>query len=291
MFKSHQSNLQCRLNHTPLQISVDFRNHLTRTFKSTHLSQRTAIRSGANSRRSSPKQPRTSWDLRSMCIRTGLTIMMNISHSYSKRRTRLIWSGKMTPAPSPRQEIQAYQRASTKATVSDERRVVWQKGWRSTTVCRLQQLQTLFGALKTVYIPSRLGSTPLLSAYGSMLIKEQEALQECWVEHFSNLLNRSSSVNIAVLDHFCNSLPLRTLRALHQSLRSGRWFNRSTLTELEGKMENQLRCTKQQAQKKLLLPWYSLMHLGTGEDTRYLLWHPDYWLLQKYSQKSSLQKL
>jgi exonuclease III len=56
-----------------------------------------------------------------------------------------------------------------------------------------------FNSLKAVYGPSRSGSTPLRSADGSTLIKEQEALRERWAEHFSTLLNQPSSVDPAAL--------------------------------------------------------------------------------------------
>ena len=56
-----------------------------------------------------------------------------------------------------------------------------------------------FRALKAVNGPSKPGSTPLLSADGSMLIKDQEDLRNRWAEHFSTLLNRPSSVDPTAL--------------------------------------------------------------------------------------------
>ena len=38
------------------------------------------------------------------------------------------------------------------------------------------------------------GSTPLQSADGSMLIKDQEGIRKRWAEHFSTLLNKPSTV-------------------------------------------------------------------------------------------------
>ena len=55
----------------------------------------------------------------------------------------------------------------------------------------LNNSKHFFGAPKTVYGPSWSGPTPLLSAEGSTLIKDQDALREQWAEHFSNLLNRT----------------------------------------------------------------------------------------------------
>ena len=50
-----------------------------------------------------------------------------------------------------------------------------------------------FRALKAVYGPSKPGSTPLLSADMSMLIKDQKGLRNRWTEHFSTLLNKPST--------------------------------------------------------------------------------------------------
>ena len=57
-----------------------------------------------------------------------------------------------------------------------------------------------FSALKAVYGPSKPGSTPLLSADGSMLIKDQEGLRNRWAEHFSTLLNKPSTVDPTALE-------------------------------------------------------------------------------------------
>ena len=48
--------------------------------------------------------------------------------------------------------------------------------------------------------PSKPGSTPLLSADGSMLIKDQEGLRNRWAEHFSTLLNKPSTVDPIALE-------------------------------------------------------------------------------------------
>ena len=57
-----------------------------------------------------------------------------------------------------------------------------------------------FSALKTVYGPSKSGSTPLLSTDGSALIKDQEGLRNRWAEHFNTLLNRPSTVCPSAID-------------------------------------------------------------------------------------------
>ena len=56
-----------------------------------------------------------------------------------------------------------------------------------------------FNSLKTVFGPSKSGSSPLLSADGTTLIKDKAAIRERWKEHFSQLLNRPSSVDPTVL--------------------------------------------------------------------------------------------
>ena len=77
--------------------------------------------------------------------------------------------------------------------------------------------KSFFSALKAVYGPSKPGSTPLRSADGSMLIKDQEGLRNRWggggggVEHFSTLLNKPSTVDPTALEQ----VPQRpTLNAL-----------------------------------------------------------------------------
>lgn len=57
-----------------------------------------------------------------------------------------------------------------------------------------------FSALKTVYGPSKPTNTPLLSFDGSTLLKDNGSILEYWKEHFSNLLNRSSTVDPTVPD-------------------------------------------------------------------------------------------
>ena len=50
-------------------------------------------------------------------------------------------------------------------------------------------------ALKTVYGPQSSGTTPLLSADGTSLLTDNEAILKRWVEHFDSVLNRPSSIN------------------------------------------------------------------------------------------------
>ena len=58
-------------------------------------------------------------------------------------------------------------------------------------------------ALKTIYSPKSSGATPLLSADGSTLLTDKDAILKRWAEHFNSVLNRPSSVN----DNAINRLP------------------------------------------------------------------------------------
>ena len=58
-------------------------------------------------------------------------------------------------------------------------------------------------ALKTIYGPKKSGATPLLSADGSTLLTDKDAILKRWAEHFNSVLNRQSSVN----DNAINRLP------------------------------------------------------------------------------------
>ena len=58
-------------------------------------------------------------------------------------------------------------------------------------------------ALKTIYGPKSSGATPLLSADGSTLLTDKDAILKRWAEHFNSVLSRQSSVN----DNAINRLP------------------------------------------------------------------------------------
>ena len=58
-------------------------------------------------------------------------------------------------------------------------------------------------ALKTIYGPKGSGATPLLSADGTALLTDKDAILKKWTEHFNSVLNRPSSVN----DNAINRLP------------------------------------------------------------------------------------
>ena len=66
-----------------------------------------------------------------------------------------------------------------------------------------KDMKKSFDALKTVYGPQSSGTTPLLSADGTSLLTDKEAILKRWAEHFDGVLNRPSSIN----DEAINRLP------------------------------------------------------------------------------------
>ena len=66
-----------------------------------------------------------------------------------------------------------------------------------------KDMKKFFDALKTVYGPQSSGTTPLLSADGTSLLTDKEAILKRWAEHFDGVLNRPPSVN----DEAINRLP------------------------------------------------------------------------------------
>ena len=66
-----------------------------------------------------------------------------------------------------------------------------------------KDMKKFHDALKTIYGPKISGVTPLLSADGSTLLTDKDAILKRWVEHFNSVLNRPSSVN----DNAINRLP------------------------------------------------------------------------------------
>ena len=66
-----------------------------------------------------------------------------------------------------------------------------------------KDIKKLHDALKTIYGPKSSGATPLLSADGSTLLTDKDAILKRWAEHFNSVLNRPLSVN----DNATNKLP------------------------------------------------------------------------------------
>ena len=66
-----------------------------------------------------------------------------------------------------------------------------------------KDMKKFHDALKTIYCSKLSGATPLLSADGSTLLTNNDAILKRWAEHFNSVLNRPSSVN----DNVINRLP------------------------------------------------------------------------------------
>ena len=66
-----------------------------------------------------------------------------------------------------------------------------------------KDMKKFYDALKTVYDPKSSGTTPLLSADGSTLLTDKDAVLERLAEYFNSVLNRPSSVS----DNAINRLP------------------------------------------------------------------------------------
>ena len=64
-------------------------------------------------------------------------------------------------------------------------------------------MKKFFDALKTIYGPQSTGTTPLLSADGTSLLTDKEAILKRWAKHFDGVLNWPSSIN----DEAANRLP------------------------------------------------------------------------------------
>ena len=66
-----------------------------------------------------------------------------------------------------------------------------------------KDMKKFFDALKTIYGLQSSGTTHLLSADGTNLLTDKEAILKRWAEHFDGVLNWPSSVN----DEALNRLP------------------------------------------------------------------------------------
>ena len=80
-----------------------------------------------------------------------------------------------------------------------------------------KDMKKFFDALKTVYGPQSLGTTPLLSADGTSLLTDKEAILKRWTEHFDGVLNRPSSISDEAINHRWNVI--RCLMSSQPSLK------------------------------------------------------------------------
>ena len=73
-----------------------------------------------------------------------------------------------------------------------------------------KDVKTFFDTLKTVYVPRSSGTTPPLSADGTSLLTDKEAILKRRAGHFDGVLNRPSSINDEAINRIpqveCNQL-------------------------------------------------------------------------------------
>ena len=78
---------------------------------------------------------------------------------------------------------------------------VMQDIWLSNKAIEIQgcadrhDMKRFYDCLKCVYGPPTSGSSPMLSADGGTLITDKKEIVKRWIEHFSDVLNRPSSIN------------------------------------------------------------------------------------------------
>ncbi|KAI8519286.1 hypothetical protein Bbelb_025430 [Branchiostoma belcheri] len=120
-----------------------------------------------------------------------------------KRKAFSVWQNDLS-SPSKRHRFKQLQRQTQAALrrMQDEWWVM--KAAEIQHYCDTKNSKKFFGALKTVFGPPKPSNAPLKSADGNLL-KEKKAINNRWREHFSDLLNRPSTVSSEVLD----SIPQR----------------------------------------------------------------------------------
>ena len=105
-------------------------------------------------------------------------------------------------------------------------------------------MKKFFDALKTVYGPQSSGTTPLLSADGTSLLADKEAILKRWAEHFDGVLNRPSSINDEAINRLpqveCNPL-LDELPTISETVKAIK-----LLARLQDRMQYLQRSTKQE---------------------------------------------
>ena len=99
---------------------------------------------------------------------------------------------------------------SAKRTTQGRLRTLKEQWWKQKAdelqlAADTRNTAAFYQGLKAVYGPKTKYTSPLLSSDGKTLLVEEEKILDRWVEHFSDVLNRPSSVNLDVI----NSLPQR----------------------------------------------------------------------------------
>ena len=180
-----------------------FRKHLMKSSRPVHHMLKTAMRIGASLRTSSPslKQQKLSWDPKKSehqdwfdendeCITQLL---------HAKNQACMEWQN--DPSCKSKEDKFGHPRGQAQKGLCKMKDHWWDRmADEVQKYADSYNSKQFFRALKTVYGPTQSGLTPLLSTDGSTLIKDQEGLREWWAEHFSNLLNRPSSVSGTALD-------------------------------------------------------------------------------------------
>ena len=106
-----------------------------------------------------------------------------------------------------------------------------------------KDMKKIHDVLKTIYGPKSSGTTPLLSADGSTLLTNKDAILKRWAEHFNSVLNRPSSVN----DNAINKQPqsaMFCLKNLQPSQKQGKQFNVYLLVKQQVQMQFLLKSLK-----------------------------------------------
>ena len=103
-------------------------------------------------------------------------------------------------------------------------------------------MKKFFDALKTVYGPQSSGTTPLLSADGTSLLTDKEAILKRWAEHFDGVLNWPSSIS----DEAINRLPQVECNSLLDELPTVSETVKAIKLRLQDQMQYLQRSTKQE---------------------------------------------
>ena len=110
-----------------------------------------------------------------------------------------------------------------------------------------KDMKKFFDALNTVYGPQSSGTTPLLSADGTSLLTDKEAILKRWAEHFDGVLNRPSSINDEAINRLpqveCNPL-LDELPTISEKVKAIKLL--CHLARLQDQMQYLQRSTKQE---------------------------------------------
>ena len=106
-----------------------------------------------------------------------------------------------------------------------------------------KDMKKFHDALKTIYGPKSSGATQLLSADGSTLLTDKDAILKRWAEHFNSVPNRPSSVN----GNAINILPQIECNVLldeFPSRKQGKQFNFYLLVKHQVQMQFLLKSIK-----------------------------------------------